>query len=361
MQQAIQILSSEEAKKTFEKSTTTFLQLASVNKHQESTANQMKAQKAYTQLSKIAAKFHSRSFAKIAVELKSGGHFDKVIAMVDDMMVLLRKEEQEDIEHRDRCENNANANDNELQDLKQDIHKTEQSLKRMENEAKELKADIKHLEGQIKETTKDMEQLLKFRNKEVKEFRQALKDDTNAVDLLKQAMAALSKYYKRNKIELPELVQKAPEYSHDDDKAPETNFAANDSRKSETGGIMAILEMLIEDVEKEMADGRADDDDAQAKYDEQNGALQNTVDQDEKMKANTEKELADLEEKMNSYDKYKNGKEVDQDAEKGTKKAIGTDCDWVATNFASRRDKRKDEMQGLVDAKAFLSGASALP
>jgi len=48
-------------------------------------------------------------------------------------------------------------------------------------------------------------------------------------------------------------------------------------KQSESGGILAILAMLVEDVEKEMADSRADDADAQAKYEKQNGALQEMV------------------------------------------------------------------------------------
>merc|ERR1719163_381411 len=99
---------------------------------------------------------------------------------------------------------------------------------------------------------------------------------------------------------VPSLIQKAPEYTEDQDKAPSADFSASDSRKSESGGIIAILEMLVEDTEKEMKEGRADNADAQAKYLKQNAALQETLDSQEETKANTESELADLEEKMSN-------------------------------------------------------------
>merc|ERR1719331_3314876 len=197
--------------------------------------------------------------------------------MIDEMISLLRKEEQEDIEHRDRCENSQNANGNELDDLAHDIKKTEASLKRMGNTKSELEDEIGALEKEIAATNKDMKELLDFRNKEEADFRQALKDDTDAVALLKKAIVALSEFYKRNKIPLPELVQKkAPEYEQDADKAPETSWSGSDygGRKSESGGIIAILEMLVEDTEKEIKEGRADNADAQEKYLKQNGALQ---------------------------------------------------------------------------------------
>merc|ERR1719235_2693378 len=182
----------------------------------------------------------------------------------------------------------------------------------------------------------------------------------DAADLLRQAIAALSSFYKRNKMDVPQLIQKAPEYAKDQDKAPDAGFDSGDygGRKSESGGIIAILQMLVEDTEKEIAEGRSDNSDAQEKYLKQNGALQATLDGQEETKANTEAEKADLEEKMSDAQKYLDGKNEDKDAEGDTKKAVATDCAWVKTHFDSRRQKRKTEMDGLVDAKAFLAGVA---
>jgi len=163
MQVAIRILSSGSAKKTFKKSTTTFVQVSAVSKQEELSAARNNA---YGKLKVLATTLHSRNVAKIAVEVKTGGHFDKVIAMVDDMISVLRKEEQDDIEHRDRCENGQNANKNKLADLKSGIKKTQAALKRMGNTKKELEGEISGLETDIKATEGDMAQLLKFRNKE---------------------------------------------------------------------------------------------------------------------------------------------------------------------------------------------------
>jgi len=355
---AIKILS--DGKKTFKSSTSTFLQIATVNKQTERSSDRKKA---YDKLRVIATQLRSRSVAKIAVEVQSGGHFDKVIAMIDEMIAVLRKEEQDDIAHRDRCENAANANKNQLADLDADIKKTEKAIKRMGNTKMELEGDIDKLKGQIKDTKKEMKDLLDFRNKEEAQFKKALKDDMDAADLLRQAIAALAKFYKDNKIALPALAQtkKAPEYAKDEDKAPETSWSGSDygGRSSESGGILAILEMLVEDTEKEIKEGRADNADAQEKYLKQNGALQDTLDGQNDAKSATEQEKADLEEKIRQYEKHRDGKKDDQSAEKDTQKAVGTDCAWVKSHFKDRRDKRKTEIQGLVDAKGFLAGVAA--
>jgi len=353
MNEAIRILSG--GAKTFESATTTFLQLVSVHKHNAVSSG---AAKAYGQLKKMATQFKSMSLAKIAAAVQMGGHFDKVLVMIDDMISLLRKEEASDIVHRDLCENSQNANKNDLADLASMIQKADAMLKRMANTKGELQEEIKKLEADIKSTKDTMADLLKFRNKESAQFKQALKDDTDAVGLIRDAITALEKFYKNNKMALG-LAQKGPEYAKDADKAPETNFSDSDSRKSETGGILAILAMLAEDLEKEIADGRGDDADAQDKYAKQNGASQDTLDAQEATKVGVEEELAALDEKIDATEAFKKGKSDDSDAEGDAKKALATDCAWVESHFKTRRSKRKDEMQGLVDAKAFLAGVDS--
>ena len=59
------------------------------------------------------------------------------MAMIDDMIALLRKEEAEDIVHRDLCENSQNANKNDIADLEHNIKKINAMLKRMENTKKD--------------------------------------------------------------------------------------------------------------------------------------------------------------------------------------------------------------------------------
>jgi len=354
-QVAVKILSSDAAKGTFKDSIETFVQVGAVRKQMERSSDRANA---YNQLKALASKFGSRSVAKIAAEVKTGGHFDKVIIMVDEMIELLRKEEQSDIEHRDRCENSQNANKNELADLDASIKKTQKNLDRMGGTKSDLEGEIGGLRMEIEATQGDMAELLKFRNGEEQDFKKALKDDTDALGLLRKAIAALSSFYKRNKMDVPQLIQKGPEYAKDQDKAPDAGFAdANyGGRKSESGGIIAILEMLAEDTEKELKEGRSDNGDAQAKYSKQNDALQGTLDAQEESKANAETELADLEEKMGSYKKFKGEKEADQEAENDQKASVATDCDWVkAGHFEDRRTKRKTEIQGLVDAKSFLA------
>lgn len=355
IQKAVEILTSPDAKQTFESSANTFLQVKS-DTHTVSTSYRKAA---FSQLRTLAAKYQSTSMAEIAVAVKTGGHFDKVMVMIDKMIALLRKEEAEDIAHRDRCESSQNKNANDADDLAHSMKKADDDLVRLGDTESELKATIKSLKESLASTKGDMEQLLDMRNKESKAHVKALKDDADAVALIEKAIVSLSQYYKNNKIPLDLMQKKAPEYTVDEDKAPETSFSGGGARKGESGGIVAILEMVKEDTENEMKVSRSDDADSEAGYEKNRAALQDTFDAQEASKIQAEKELADTEGKIADTEEFKSGKGADLGEEQKLKASIEKDCAWVKSHFETRRDKRKAEIEGLVEAKNFLAGVEA--
>merc|ERR1712113_1059278 len=84
----------------------------------------------------------------------------------------------------------------------------------------QLQTDITTIEGKIADIKRERAERLQLRNEEVAEFRQAMKDDSDAVIVLDQAMVAMREFYRRNK--LPLALKAEPEYTTDKDKAPET-------------------------------------------------------------------------------------------------------------------------------------------
>merc|ERR1719192_2064201 len=169
-----------------------------------------------------------------------------------------------------------------MEDLNHEIEKSGKAIERMEDKEKTLENEIKALKLEIKDTNTEMERQLDLRNDEVALFRQALKDDADGVQILTETIAALSKFYKKNKIplEFRQLGKGEPEYTNDPDKAPETIWegANYGGRKDETTGIIAILGMLREDLENEMKIGRQEDDQNQAEYEKGRAAAQEMLD-----------------------------------------------------------------------------------
>jgi len=352
IQKGIEILNSPEARATFSSSATTFIQTKSV-----SHAYRMKA---YSSLKALATKYKGLAMVEVAVAVKNGGHFDKIMGMIDEMIAALRKEEAEDIAHRDRCQGSQGKNGNDMADLDHDIEKAGDELERMGDKETELKATIKSLEEEIATSKTSLEELLSMRNAESEAFKQAVKDDTDAIAVISKAIVALSEYYKNNKIPL-NLVQshEDPKYSVDEDKAPEADFSGGAKRGQETGGIIAILEMVKEDTENEVKTSTDDDNEAEADYEKSRAALQETLDAQTASKVANEQELAELQEDIADTEELKDSKASDLAEEQSLEASLEKDCAWVESHFDSRREKRKAEIDGLVEAKNSLAGVGS--
>merc|ERR1719473_2435637 len=312
---------------------------------------------AYVKLKATVKKTGSLRLAFLAAEVRTGGHFDKVIVMIDKMIADLRKEEQDDIVARDKCQEDKNKLDNEAEDLAYNIKKTEELIGRLEDKKGVLEKDIAVKEEEIAATEKTMAEMLEARNKEVEEFRKALKDDTDAVALIGQAIEALTAFYTNNKLPLA-LSQEDPKYTVDEDKAPDTWSDDYGGRKSESHGIIAILSMLKEDLEKEIKTSREEEAEAQAEYEKQRAALQETMDKLLETRTALEDEKADVDEKIADAKGEVENKESLKDDKEGELEAMRPNCDWVLSTFDSRREKRKTEIEGLMEAKAILAGAA---
>merc|ERR1719160_1545639 len=201
-----------------------------------------------------------------------------------------------------------------------------------------------------------MVELLAARNEDQEAFKKAMKDDTDAIALLAQAIESITAFYTDNKLPLA-LVQKEPEYTVDPDKAPDADFGDGTKRKSETTGIIAILSMLKEDLEKEVQVARAVEAEAQAEYKKQNGQLTDTLNAQTQTENTLNGEQADLEGKITDTEGEIANHEEMKTNTLDEKEAMKPSCEWVESTFDKRREARKTEIQGLQYAKAALAGA----
>jgi len=350
---AIKLLNNELSKAIFSRATTTLLQL---------TPGTRGRSQAYTRLRALARSTRDAALVQLAVKVKTAGALDEVIASIDAMIAMLRKEGMEDIAHRDRCQNAEGKNKNDMEDAEHEVVKSRNTIERMEDRVKNLKNNIKTLEGEIGETEKEMETQLDLRNKEVADFKQALKDDVDAIAILSKTIAVLSKFYKKNKIpiSLRQTADPEREYTHDPDKAPDI-WKGSDygGRKGETSGILAIIGMLREDLQHEMKNARIEDAEAEAYYEKGRAAAQEMLDAQVAKKTYKEGKLAEFEEKINDTKEHQSQSAGDLDAEKDFKETLLKDCAWVESHFRTRAGKRETEIDGLQEAKGYLAGVES--
>ncbi|CAK0837073.1 unnamed protein product [Prorocentrum cordatum] len=114
--------------------------------------------------------------------------------------------------------------------------------------------------------------------------------------------------------------------------------------------------MIQEDFEKEIAVARKGDSAAQATYEENMAGLNEILEKLTAMRNSLDKDLAELKVKIVGMETTKGFKGTSLELEVEKKSTLEGDCGWVKTHFQSRRDKRKAEMDGLLEAKNYLAG-----
>merc|ERR1712048_1437108 len=233
MKEALDILTSDEARELFAKSIkpgkeTMFLQVAS-----DDSAS-APVQHAYAVLKAQATKAHSLRLAQLAATVRTAksGHFDKVIASINTIIQNLKDEEQADIDKRDECKDTYTEIESTVKDLSWKIKKNEAKIDKLEKLiAMHTEEKLKTIE-EIEAVTAQMEAMTKQRNQENEAFLAAKKDDQDAIALLEAARDALSKYYKKNKIEMGpiqgsvkgQFLQQKP-FDVSEDQAPDATFS----------------------------------------------------------------------------------------------------------------------------------------
>lgn len=352
---AIEILTSDDAKALFGKaikpgSEKTFLQISS-----ESTTG--RKGKAYGKLKKLALQTKSSRIAKLAAKVRSAteGHFDAVIKEVDVLLKQLKTEEHDDIVHRDWCKDETFKNEQEAARYEYKIGKTEAHEIRLQGELEELESLLTKTIDEIKNTHEEIKQMEDERIAEHEAFEQAKSDDEGAVKLLKQAIESLSSFY-RNNPPAALLQEQEPKFG-DEDTPPESESSDKNKSSGENKGIVAILEMLQEDLEAEISNGIKSESEAHGDFenalDKANGVLKSLLTKKGNLKQSIIETNQNIDEKQKDIEDL-NGLLTD---EKDYLAEIKPDCDWILEEFAGRREKRMQEMEGLVEAKAMLAGA----
>jgi hypothetical protein len=350
--EAIGILRSDDArdlfKKSFESQGYFFLQTSASNKNMNQALETVYA--AYQRAGasqKTLASVTSRMSAK-AVEGVA-----EVITMIDVMLGELETEAQDDLDWKEECETFTMENQKEALKHSREMDDQTALIERKVARMEELTEKIRVANEEIKATQEQMKEATDVREKENTEYKKAKADDSAAVELIQMAMDALTKFYKDNNLSLIQEPGKAP-------TPPPTTFEGEyGGEKDEHQGVVGILTLIKEDVEKDIATADAEEEASlkafEAFIEESNGKIDNLNKQIETF----DKAHADAETK-------KSEAEVAHEEAQGlltsvldALKAKKSDCDFIAVNFPIRKDNRQQEVDGLKKAKTILEGGEA--
>merc|ERR1719506_1791856 len=137
---------------------------------------------------------------------------------------------------------------------------------------------------------------------------------------------------------------------------PET-FGAYQKKGGESGGVIAMMDMMVADLDKEITETEVEEKENQAEYEtlieesaKKRAADSKSIEDKESAKADTEASLLKAEgQKGNKMKEAMNTAKYLSE--------VHGDCDWLLSNFEARKQARAGEVDALKKGKAVLSGA----
>merc|ERR1719146_275094 len=340
--EALAILSSDDAHDTFTK-TFNFVQ---VHRTQESSKRDQAAKVLFT----AAKTYANPQLATLATQVRLDA-FTKVKAAIDEMVTALLKEKEDEIKHKDFCTDGLNQNER-AQELKaRDIAELESEIADLTTQIDELTKSIATLQSEIAEMQTQLKRAGEDREKENADFQTTIADQRETQKLLTSALNVLKGVYAKKSL-LQARARQEPA-----GPPPPPGFKKYE-QSSGAGGVMGMLQQIINDaktLEKEAIQAETD---AQKAYESFVKDTNGSIEEKNRDITNKSAEKATAEADKTATEEANETAMNEQQQNQNEEADLHKSCDFVLKNFDIRQAARDQEVEALRQAKAILSGAS---
>jgi len=296
-------------------------------------------------LSKAAQKLESPRLAALAVKVRLDA-FVRVKKAIDDMVTALLKEKADEIKHKDFCTDEFNKN--QMQTEKKERKKSDliAKIEDLDMQIDELTKALDTLKSEIAEMQVQMKRAGEDREKENKEFQTVIADQRATQKLLKATLTILQDFYGK-----AALLQRQP-------AGPPPPAGFEEYKKSESsGGVMGMIQQIIDDAKAMEAEAIRDEEDAQKAYEEFVKETNASIEEKSKDIVNKSETKAKAEADLVETKESKEATMLELEQLSNYNAELHQSCDFVLKNFDVRQTARDEEVEALKQAKAILSGA----
>jgi len=361
LSETIKLLNDDDAlelfKKTLPGNSASFVQIG--NKKARSEKRALAMIKSVSLFSTHRPQF---DFISLAIQGKKVG-FAKVIKMIDNLVATLQQEQLDDNHKKEYCAKQLDFAEDKKKTLTKAVSDLEISIEEATDGIATLKDEIKALENGIKELDKSVAEATEQRKAEHEDYTELMASDSAAKELMQFAQNRLNKFYNPKLYKAPasEGAVFADVQEHqmaDPGPAPAGLKEGGYSKKSEeSNGVIAMISLLIKDLDKEMTEASANEKDAQGDYEQ-------TLSDSAEKRATDSKALTDktaakasMESDLEAYREQKDSTTKELMATASYISSLHGECDWLLQYFDVRKEARSSEIDALHNAKAVLSGA----
>merc|ERR1719482_2218992 len=274
--------------------------------------------------------------------------FDAITMALERMVKPLEEEQKAEVEKRDFCIAEFNTNEaataskgRENADTQAKLDDAKMTIDELTKAIDELTTDIANAKTEFKRAGED-------REKENKEFQITVADQRATQKLLTAALNILKGFYeKKAKAALLQTQQPAG-------PPPPPGFEAY-KKNAAAGGVMGMIQQIINDAKAMEAETIRSEEDAQKAYEDFVKDTNASIEEKSKdiVNKSESKAKADLVEAKENKEAVM--LELEQLA--NYKAELHSSCDFVMKNFEIRQTARDEEIEALKQAKAILSGA----
>jgi len=339
-------------KKTLPSASSSFVQVAVskkvVTQHVLDALKAGRAHKADPRLDLIELALHGKKIG-----------FGKILKMIDGLVVELKAEQGMDESKKSYCESEFDKNEDKEKGLVQDVADLEKAIEDGQESIATLASEIEALEDGIKKLDKSVSESTDQRKEEHDDFVASNAANIAAKDVLAFAKNRLNKFYNPKMYVAPPKREVAAMQTANGAAPPPAPEADLTYKKSgeESNGIIAMIDLLIADIDKENQVMEVDEKDAQSDYEKFMSDASSKRAEDAKAITNKESAKAETETELQTNKESKTSKNL---AAMETAKfiaALHEECDWLLQNYDARQAARTGEIDALGKAKAVLSGA----
>jgi len=330
---------------------------------------------------------HHLDFILLALNGRKVG-FEKISKLIDNLVAIVKKEQANDDDKKEYCEAQFDQTEDKkkgltrtVSDVKTVIAEAKDSIATFDEEIAALKAGIVALDKQVKEA-------MTQRLAEKTEHKELMQSSTAAKELLLFAKNRLNKFYNPRLYKAPpkrELSEGDQIYENNGGDIPEeapggiantgisafvqvsakkeapppppATAAAYKKKGEESNGVIAMIDLLVQDLDREMTVAQTEETNAIAEYEQTVADASDKRRQDSRSLTDKEAAVADAKSAL---------EKAVADKKSATKELMILDkvimdlhgeCDWLLKYAEVREEGRTNEIDSLGKAKDVLNGA----
>jgi hypothetical protein len=277
--------------------------------------------------------------------------FAKVKGMIQEMLEKLLKEAKEEADKKAFCDKEMKDTKMKMDEKESEVEDLTTALDTSDAKIAKLKQGIAVLEGELGKIASEQKTATDMRNKEKTEWEAAKGDFEQGLEGVQMALEVLRDYYAKKDDSADALLQS--------DIGSQMSLAQTTVQSGGAGGIIGMLEVAEADFSKMLAEGQADEDQAQKEYDkftEDNKIAQAAKETEVKYK---QKDMKETQASGEETSKDLGVAQEEQSAVLEYDEKLKPQCVSTPDPYEERVKRREKEVAGLKEALQILEAESA--